>query len=581
MKKVSLDMNPNRICYGLSRIGYTPDSAVCDIADNAVVAGAKNIYIEFQKINENASDRRSNNVKEYLIIDDGKGMTFEEIRNALTLGSNGEGYRNGTLSKFGLGLKSAAFAQGDRLEVVSGIGVGEFRKLVVDLTKITDEYFAIEEQLSKTDKVLIEKYMPQAHGTIIRISKVHQNNHPSIRKTKNILEKRLGVIYYYFLKEGLRIFLDETLIRPYDVLFTEEAEQNGNLDEADWDGKTVKWISKKSTYTVDTESGVTCEIEVTQLPYPPIFELDGEDKASVRDKYNISAGNYGYYVYRNKRLISWAQGLNGIIPQAQDYYSFRGRILIESDADDCFNIDVKKANIALSDEAYQAIEDITEAFKKKSKGAWKHANSLVKRRNGITPNQLANDIAANVEEIDDLPADMNTTKQEEQEKRERKKRLSDEFKRQIHDETKKRIRNRTGKCPDESEITKEAVEETLHGNNRKSYQIFPIESLDDNLLWAPYYDADNKGCVRINQSHRFARLIYEDNSENTDLQILMELLFWQMANAEVYIRTHSLNLDSDTIELVVTEYRRVVSELLANLCRNKEVALPPFAGDNV
>ena len=86
---------------------------------------------------------------------------------------------------------------------------------------------------------------------------------------------------------------------------------------------------------------------------------------------------------------------------------------------------------------------------------------------------------------------------------------------------------------------------------------------------------------KINQSHRFARLIYEDNNENTDLQILMELLFWQMANAEVYIRTHSLNLDPDTIELVITEYRRVVSELLANLCRNREVSLPPFAGDNV
>ena len=145
-------------------------------------------------------------------------MTFEEIRNALTLGSNCEGYRNGTLSKFGLGLKSAAFAQGDRLEVVSGIGVGDFRKLVVDLTKITDEYFAIEESLSKADKMLIEKYMSHDHGTIIRISKVHQSNHPSIKSTKKNLEKRLGVIYYYFLKEGLRIFLDGILIKPYDVL---------------------------------------------------------------------------------------------------------------------------------------------------------------------------------------------------------------------------------------------------------------------------------------------------------------------------------------------------------------------------
>jgi hypothetical protein len=65
----------------------------------------------------------------------------------------------------------------------------------------------------------------------------------------------------------------------------------------------------------------------------------------------IGSGNYGFYVYRNKRLISWASQLQGIIPIDQDYFAFRGRILIDDSADDYFNIDVKKSTLTLSDEA--------------------------------------------------------------------------------------------------------------------------------------------------------------------------------------------------------------------------------------
>lgn len=581
MKKIPLGMAPGRICYGLSKIGYTPDSAICDIADNSVTAGAAKIYIKFKKINEHANDKKRNNIKEYLIIDDGKGMTQSEIINALDLGSDMSQYSENSLSKFGLGLKSAAFAQGQCLEVISGIIEGEFHKLIVNLKEIVNEYFAYEDLLQPEDKALINEFLPNGHGTIIRIANVYQNNHPSIDETKKILEKRLGVIYYYFLKDGMQIFLDGKEIQPFDVLFTEEADQNGNLDEAEWDGKSVKWISKKKKYMVDTDAGISCEIEATQLPYPPIFELDGISKNQVREKYNIGAGNYGYYIYRNKRLISWAHKLDGIIKQEQNYYAFRGRILIESDADDCFNIDVKKSNVVLSREAYEVIDSVSDAFKKKSSNAWKHAYNLVKKSLGITPNQQANDIAAAIEEVDDLPADMDSTEAEDKRKEERKEYLINKFKKEMEEETKKRIRNETGKTPEVGEITQDEIDETLRGENRKTDRIFPVELIEYNILWAPYYDADKRECVRINQSHRFARLLYEDNGDNTDLQILMGLLFWQMASAELYIRTHNLNLSPEVIEEVMTEYRRVASELLANLCRNREVNLPPFTGDQL
>lgn len=573
-------MSPERICYGLSRIGYTPDSAICDILDNAVVAHAKNIYIVLHKKDEHASDRRINNVKEYLIIDDGDGMTQTGIQNALSLGSDSSNYTDGTLSKFGLGLKSAAFAQGNRLEVISSPGNSKYHKLIVDLEQITEEYFAFEEPLSEADQSIIDAYIQGTHGTIIRVTNIHQNNHPSIRSTKHLLEKRLGIIYYYFIQDSnLRILLDDEAIKPYDVLFTHEANQNGNLDESTWDGKSVKWISRAKDYTVDTQSGASCTIEVTQLPYPPIFELDGQDKASVRKKYNIASGNYGYYVYRNKRLISWAESFNGIIPQDLKYYSFRGRILIESDADDCFNIDVKKSNLALSDEAFQVIEEVSDQLKKKSKSAWEHAKRLLQKRIGQTPNQLANDIAAGADVIDDLPEDLIFTVAEEQKKQQRIIDIEKDYKKKLRLETQKRLRNTTGKEVSQNEIGKQEVDETLRGLGIDTDHIFLVDYLEDNILWAPYYDAEKGVCVRINRNHRFARLIYEDNVENADLQIILNLLLWQLANTEIHIQTHRLDFTREQIEGVTTEYRRVASELLAHLCRTSSASLPPANGE--
>lgn len=51
-EKILLNWNPGRVCYGLSRIGYTPTSAICDIVDNSVSAEAKNIWIYMKKENE-------------------------------------------------------------------------------------------------------------------------------------------------------------------------------------------------------------------------------------------------------------------------------------------------------------------------------------------------------------------------------------------------------------------------------------------------------------------------------------------------------------------------------------------------
>lgn len=576
--EIELDINPGRLCFGLSRIGYTPASALCDIVDNSVVANATFVEVLIIKDREDFSDNRKNNVKEYIIVDDGDGMDRDQLKSALALGASDLGYGEHSLSKFGLGLKSASFSQGDELHLISSIGES-FNKYVVPLLEIKDKYFAREESLSQEDEALIKKYLSGGKGTIVRLGKVRNINHPSVKNTVEELKEKLGVIYYYFMKnDGLKIRIDGEDINEFDSLFVNEAKINGNLNENDWDGKTVKWIAKPQNFVLDTESGINAKIEVTQLPHPPTFEYDERGgQAKARSDYRINASNYGYYVYRNKRLISWAEHFDGIVPYDQDFYSFRGRILIDDSADDCFNIDVKKSTLTLSEEARNTISDVSDQFKRKSKKAWGHAKSALDEKKGEDPNYTANEIIGDLSPPEFLPGQPVPSEEEELEIKKRVEEVQGEM---LDNLKKMAIQERSeaeGKTIGEEELTAEDIEKTLKGDaNPSSKRIFRVASVEDNLLWEPYYDADEKGCVRINKMHRFSRLIFEDNCENADLQIILELILLQMAEAEVYaqkmIKTHERN----EIGRLLTEYRRFASEYLADMCRQLEGKLPPL-----
>jgi hypothetical protein len=581
--EVSLEIDPGRVVFGLSRIGYTPVAAICDILDNYVRAKAKNIYIRILKEQEDLNDNRKNNIKEYLVIDDGKGMDETEMIEALKLGSSDRAYEANSLSKFGLGLKSAVFSQGEELHLISSPGNPHpFKKYIVSLPEIQQEgrYFAKSLELTVDDQHLIDQYLPSGKGTIVRIGKVRMVNHPSVKKTTDELRTKVGVIYYYFMKEdGIKISINDKSIEPFDVLFTGEADENGNLDENSWDGKTVNWIEKPKEITLDKTEAVKAKIEVTQLPYPPIFDLVERGKRNeVAIKYRIGAGNYGYYVYRNKRLISWAESFDGIIPQDQDFYAFRGRILIDESADDSFNIDVKKSTLTLSDEAYREIRDRSDEYKRKSKRAWLRGNSLKKEIEGQDPNLTANEIVAEFEPLDCLPGEPIATPAIEREKAIREKEVEEEMQTKLRRTAVHWKSETEGREIDDSELDKDDLEKALREDtNPAGSKIYKVTNVEDNALWEPYYDTDHGGCVRINKFHRFARLIFEENSENKDLQVMIQLLLLQMAQAEVYAQKNITSYDRKDVHKIITEYRRIISEYLAAMCRQLDGRLPPLS----
>lgn len=572
--KKTRKINAARICFGISRIGYTPASAICDIIDNAVSAHAKNIHIKIIQKSTSTNLNKKNDVQEYLIIDDGCGMNKEKIENALDLGSSDTFYSEGTLSKFGLGLKSASFAQGSRLEIISGDGSGEINKEYVDLEEIEDEYYSVECDLNDLDRNLAQQYFENGNkGTIIRISKIHTNNHPSIKTTISELEEKLGVIYYYFLRKELHISINDIEIDAVDALFTEEAGDN-KLDENIWDGKSVQWILKPVDIVLDSENEVSGKIEITMLPHPKVRKNEGISDADIRKKYHISASNYGFYVYRNGRLINWANRLD-IIPQDQDYYAFRGRINIQSDADDAFNIDVSKSHIMLSEDAKSALDDYILDYKSKCKNAWQNAWQKYLSQTSESSNERSNSIAIDVGDYLDDPLNDDSDDQKEREIREAQ--INEEMRQKETYDTINRLKDEEGEEKTKEQITDEDIVTTMKGSPSISDLdcIFKVQSIQDNMIWEPYADAERKQCVRISKNHRFSKVIYENNSNNTALQILIELMLLIAAKAELNVRKKPYSfIKSDQIRELFYDYRYCISENLTKLCRKAEDTLP-------
>ena len=89
-----------RLTTSLRDIGYDLPSAVADLVDNSIAAGAGRVKIRFE----------GENSYRVLIADDGGGMSADRVHEALRFGSR-RTYGRGELGRYGLGLKTASLSQ--------------------------------------------------------------------------------------------------------------------------------------------------------------------------------------------------------------------------------------------------------------------------------------------------------------------------------------------------------------------------------------------------------------------------------------------------------------------------------------
>lgn len=219
----------------LRNTGYKNiECAMSEIIDNSVQAEAKDIIVIVSEEYNPKTGR--NNISEIAFLDDGNGMSYDEIAGCLGIGYSTRTDRKG-MGRFGVGLPQASLYACPAVDVYSWQnGYENCKKVFLDINKIKNEeqkeiedpiIAEIPEKYRKylKYKVVVDdenkKYDFTDHGTFV----LWKNCDRVVPKTVNFLFKKLdfslGQKFRYFISEGtssIRLIHHENQDFTYEIM---------------------------------------------------------------------------------------------------------------------------------------------------------------------------------------------------------------------------------------------------------------------------------------------------------------------------------------------------------------------------
>ena len=334
---------------GLRDIGYSLETAISDIIDNSITAGARRIQI----LTETFSDEPF-----IAISDDGEGMTEDELVAAMRPGSrNPLATRDEPdLGRFGLGLKSASFSQCRRLTVVSRKS-GNTSAAVWDLDDVAERNeWAVQLPDEFGGIPVVDQIGPS--GTLVLWQKLDRltggYSHNSTRRAEVInqriaeTERHLRLVFHRFMEEPkpLRVLLNDRLLIPLDPF----ARKN------------------PATFPVPEErlTLIRGDVEIQSFTLPhhkQMGKIEWDDIGGPEGHLK----SQGFYLYRGRRLILHGTWF-GLCRQSELTKLSRVRIDIPNSMDSDWKIDVKKSSAQLPpvvrDRLKKVIERILDGSKR-------------------------------------------------------------------------------------------------------------------------------------------------------------------------------------------------------------------------
>lgn len=335
MDAVQLEPEPSILIESLRDIGYSFNSALADIIDNSITAGADNITVY-------AIPSDSFRVA---IVDDGEGLSRDDLLQAMKLGSSDprEVRRANDLGRFGLGLKTASFSQCRRLTVVSR-SKGTTSAFTWDLDAVvSDNSWTIFERRDCAGIPFIDHL--SATGTLVLWENVDRltgtKKFGTVDYERLIAEAQdyLALVFHRYLsgEPGLRhinIAVNGRPLIPIDPFNTKcPATQQSPLETV-CPGVTMQ------AYTLPHRSNYASEQEYNNYGLPGGY-----------------LKNQGVYLYRAKRLIVHGTWF-GIAKKTALTQLCRVRIDIDVNQDDAWKIDVKKVSAQLPETVRTRIKQL-------------------------------------------------------------------------------------------------------------------------------------------------------------------------------------------------------------------------------
>ena len=352
----------------LRGLGYSTPTALADIVDNSIAAGACSIDLTF-------CWRGSGS---YITIqDDGSGMDEPELDRAMRLGQQSPLDARGSndLGRFGLGLKTASFSQCRRLTVASRKTdvVGCLRWDLDVLAASADDGWHLMEGPATGSRTLLDPLSTVPHGTLVLWENLDRIVTPGfgdqdLLDLMDVVERHLAMVFHRYLavhNRGLRITINGKAVSPWDPFMLSHP--------ATW-----------SSPAVELAPGIKAQCHV--LPHKDKLDAQRHDLAGGPHGWTAQQG---FYVYRNERLLvagSWlGLGRRRSWTKEEAHRLARIRLDIPNSADAAWKIDIRKSTARPPVTVRQDLTHLMEDTCRRARRVFAHRGRIMGPAGSLSP----------------------------------------------------------------------------------------------------------------------------------------------------------------------------------------------------
>lgn len=347
-KTIEVAPSAARLTGSLRDIGYDFMTAVADLVDNSIAAGASRINVYTQFVPHGSY---------VLISDDGSGMSEGDLVEALRFGTRRD-YGKNELGKFGLGLKTGSFSQCRRLTVVTRTAPTRvrFNVMTLDLNRIarTDSWDITANESSPAIE-RAKDLLRESPGTVVvweDLDRVLPERYAEtgwgrrrLRSLSGRTADHLAMVFHRFIagqvagRSEVVMCVDDTKLLPWDPFAPDEV---------------ARAVLPKQVFEVEVDGG-SSEVRFCGVVLPArdrFSSLEQFEHLSGPQKWNRQQG---LYIYRANRLVQhggWS-GLRGIDEHTK---LARAAVDFDTDLDEAFQINVAKMHVELPPVVKQMLE---------------------------------------------------------------------------------------------------------------------------------------------------------------------------------------------------------------------------------
>lgn len=378
MKSVNTPPAAARLIESLRHMGYDPATAIADLIDNSVAAGASEVRVQIMAQDGARPPFIS-------IADNGRGMSTEELVNAMRFGAH-QTYNAEDLGKFGLGLKTASLSQCDTLTVSTKPRAKEgtkprahFARWSMATIEKTDEWDLLlptKDELEDWERAEFENALPSEGGTVVLWSELDEAmpllaGHDVKQRERFLVQliddvsRHLRMVFHRFMdgtlygRKKLHIHVCDEELEPWDPFCKNEKT------------KELDILKLRLAATVE---GNEVEGDVILSPFVLPPESDFSSEKAHKDAAGPKGWNaqQGLYFYRNHRLLQ-SGGWSYLRTPDEHLKLLRIAVQFPNTLDRAFDLNITKMRAKIPSELREQIKSFVSKWGKDAQDRYRKA----------------------------------------------------------------------------------------------------------------------------------------------------------------------------------------------------------------